>query len=54
MRAPHHNFVVAAQMIMKLEKDIKLGVFYTMETKKFVTSLRLRDNDVKTCMLAHA
>ena len=31
MRAPHHNFVVIAPMIMKF--SIKLDVFYTMVTK---------------------
>ena len=34
MRAPHHNFVVVAPMIMKFGTDIKLDVFYTMVTKK--------------------
>ena len=34
MRAPHHNFVVIAPMIMKFGKGIKLDVFYTMVTKK--------------------
>ena len=35
MRAPHHNFVVIALMIMKFGTDVKLDVFYTMVTKKF-------------------
>ena len=34
--APHHNFVVIAPMIMKFGTDIKLDVFYTLVTKKFV------------------
>ena len=38
MRAPHHNVVVIAPMIMKLGTGVKLDVFYTMVTKKFVTS----------------
>ena len=28
MRAPHHNFVVIAQMIMKFGTGVKLDVFY--------------------------
>ena len=51
---PHHNIVVIAPMIMKFGIDIKLVVFYTMITKKFVTSLLLRNYDVKTCILADA
>ena len=43
---PHHNFVVIAPMIMKFGTGIKLDVFYTMVTKKFMTSLLLRDYDV--------
>ena len=31
--------VVIAPMIMKFGKDVKFDVFYTMVTKKFVTSL---------------
>ena len=42
MRAPHHNFVVIVPMIMKFGTGIKPDVFYTMVTKKFVTSLILR------------
>ena len=42
MRAPHHNFVTVAMMIMKLGTGIKLDVFYTMITKKFMTSPLLR------------
>ena len=30
MRAPHHNFVVIAPMIMKFGTGVKLDVFYTM------------------------
>ena len=39
---PHHNFVVIAPMITKFGTEDKLHVFYTMVTKKFVTSLLLR------------
>ena len=53
MRAPHHNFVVIA-LIMKFATGVKLDVFYTMVTKKFVTSLLLRHYDVITCFLANA
>ena len=52
MRAPHHNFVVIAQMIMKFGTNVKINVFYTLVTKKFVTSLLLRHYDVITCILA--
>ena len=52
MRAPHHNFVVIARMIMKFGTGLKLDVFYTMVTKQFVTSLLLRQYDVITCILA--
>ena len=34
MRAPHHNFVVIAPMIMKFGTDVKLDVFYTMIRKR--------------------
>ena len=54
MRAPHHNFVVNAPMIMKFGTGVKLDIFYTMVTKKFVTSLLLRQYDVITCILADA
>ena len=54
MRAPHHNFVVVAPMIIKFGTDNKLDVFYTMVTKKFATSLLLRNYDVITCILADA
>ena len=47
--APHHKFVVIALMIMKFGRGIKLDVFYTMVSKKFVTSLLLRNYDVITC-----
>ena len=47
----HHNFVVIIPMIMKFVTGIKLDVFYTMLTKKFVTSLLLRIYDVITCVL---
>ena len=51
MRALHHNFVVIAPMIMKFGTGMKLDVFYTMVTKKFVASLLLRHYDVITCIL---
>ena len=54
MRAPHHNFVVIAPMIMEFGTDVKLNVFYTMVTKEFVTSLLLRHYDVMTCILVEA
>ena len=49
---PRNNFGVIAPMIMKFGTGIKLDVFYTMVTKKFVTSLLLRNYDVITCILA--
>ena len=52
--APLHNFVVVAPMIMKLGTGIKLDVFYTVVTKKFLTSLLLRNCDVITSILADA
>ena len=55
MRAPPHNFVVViALMIMKFGTGVKLDVFYTMVTKRIVTSLLLRHYDVITCILADA
>ena len=54
MRVPNHNLVLLAPMIMKFGTGIKLDVFYTMVTKKFVTSLLLRNYDVITCILANA
>ena len=54
MRAPHHNFVVIAPIIMKFGTGIKLDVFYTMVTKNVVTSLLLRNYDVITCILVDA
>ena len=54
MRAPHHNFVVIALMIMKFGTGVKFDVFYTMVTKKIVTSLLLRHYDVITCISVHA
>ena len=54
MRAPHHNFVVIAPIIMKFGTGVKLDLFYTMVTKKCVTSLLLRHYDVITCILADA
>ena len=52
MTAPHHNFVVTAPMIMKFGTCVKLVVFYTMVTKKNVTSLLLGHCDVIICILA--
>ena len=52
MKAPHHNFVIIALMIIKFITGVKLDVFYTMVTKKFVTSLLLRHYDVINCILA--
>ena len=49
---PHHSFVVIATMIMKFGTGVKLDVFYTMVTKKVVTSPLLRHYDVITCILA--
>ena len=54
MRAPHHNFVVVALMIMKFGTGVKLDVFYTMVIKELVTSLLLHHYDVITCILADA
>ena len=53
MRAPHHNFVAIAPMIMKFG-GVELDVFYTMATKKFVTSLLLSHYDIITCILVDA
>ena len=39
--APHHNFVIDP-VIMKFGTGMKLDVFYTIVTKKFVKSLLLR------------
>ena len=52
MKAPHHDFVVIVPMIMKFGTGVKLDVFYTMVTKKFVTSLLLHYYDIITCILA--
>ena len=51
---PHHNSVIIALMIMKFGTGVKLDVFYTMVTRKFVMSLLLRYYDVITCILANA
>ena len=53
-KIPHHNFVVIAAMIMKLDRGIKIDVFYTVVTKTLGTSLLLRNYDVMTYILAHA
>ena len=50
----NHNFVVIARVIMKLGTGIKLDVFYTTVTKKFVMPLLLRNYDVVSCILADA
>ena len=51
MRAPHHNFVVIALMIVKFGTAVKLDVFYTTVTKNCdVTTIR--HFDVMTCILA--
>ena len=42
MRPPCHNFVIIALMIIKFGTAVKLDVFYTMVTKKFVTLVYLR------------
>ena len=54
MRAPHHNFVVIAMMIMKFGTGVKLDVFYSMVAQKVVTSILLRQYVVITCILANA
>ena len=51
---PYHDFVVIALMIIKFGTGVNHDVFYTMVTKKFVTSLILRHYDVITCILANA
>ena len=35
---PHHKFVVIAPMIMKFGRAIKLDIFYTLVSRKFVMS----------------
>ena len=52
MRVPHYNFVVIGPMIMKFGTGFKFDVFYTMVTKRIVTSLLLRHYDVITYILA--
>ena len=49
MMAPHHTSVVITLMTMKFGKDMKLDVFYTVVSKKFVTLILLRNYDVITC-----
>ena len=51
---PHHNFVLIVPMIMKFGTDVKLDVFYTMVTRRFVTSILLRYYEVIICILADA
>ena len=51
---PHRNVIVIAPMIMKFGTGMKLDVFYTLVTKKIVTSLLLLNYDVITCILADA
>ena len=48
------DFIVIAPMIMKFGTGIKLDVFYTIVTKKFVTALLLPNYDVIICVLANA
>ena len=50
--APIITLLLVAPMIMKFGTAIKLDVFHTMVTKKFVTSLLLRNYDVISCSLA--
>ena len=50
--ARHHKFVVIVPMIMKFGIGMKLDVFYTVVTEKFVTPLLLHNYDVITCILA--
>ena len=54
MMGPHHNFVLIASMNMKFVTGIELHVFYRMATRKFVTSLPLRNYDGIPCILADA
>ena len=54
VEAPHHNFAVIAPMIMKFGTAMKLDAFHPVATKKFVTSLLLRNYNVITCILANA
>ena len=44
----HHNFVVVALMTLKFGTGIKVDVFNTIVTKKFIKSLLLRNYDVIT------
>ena len=43
------TFVFIALMIMKFGTGIKLDVFYTMVTKKFVTLILLHNYDIIAC-----
>ena len=45
-----YNFVAVAPNVMKFGTGMKFDVFYTMVTKNFVTSVLLRNYDVKTCI----
>ena len=54
MSAPNHTFVVIVLTIMKFGRGVKLDVFYTMVTKKFMTSLLVRLYDVIICILVEA
>ena len=49
-KGPHHNFVVIVAMTMKFATGNQTDVFYTMVTRKFVTSLLLRNYDAITCI----
>ena len=50
MRASIITLFSLLGMIMNIGTDVKLDVFYTTVTKKYVTSLLLRNNDVITCI----
>ena len=52
LKGTHHNFVVRALMIMKLDTDMELDVLYTVVTKHFVTMLLLSDYDAITGIYA--
>ena len=51
---PIITLLLFAPMIMKFGTGIKFDVFYTVITKKLVTSLLLCNYDVITCILANA
>ena len=53
MMSPHHKFVVIVPDDHEICRGIKLDIFYTLMSKKFVTSLLLRKYDIITCILAN-